>query len=599
MIQMRVQITSAKPASAIVKDCSRDLRCLLLVGSGFAAAFAWMPTFAVAQQSQNSQRSSAIDEEQQIDPFSPRNRAGFLGYSLSLSPRFTYSDNVNLDPSGQEVSDGLASAELRGGLLVDRVNFTGIVNGRIEVGSYFDPPNVGGQDLYDQVVVDHNVRAAGTAEFVDNLLYLDLAGATERRALDERSRFSSQSIAANDQLADSYSFSASPYVLTKFSNDSSLEARYRYVNVQIDDKDGIQGIDNFLNDSETHEVVAEYSSGKLLDRLSFSLRAYANQTDETGSDILPVVDYDQATVSGSVRYPLSRKVSVIGTVGYDDIDTNNNPLFDDDKLSGIFWKAGLLATPGRRTEAQLEIGERFGGTLVEGLAEYKYSSRLRFQADINRTFNTSSQLQSNNASVLQSETLAFAEELRLLQNTTASDVLNRTLQFNDDLRDLSERRSGLATSNNASFAAIAKTKRDDFVLRAGYDDADFGFQQTDTISLSGAWNRRLSRNLNLYARGTYQDSSTNINGTMLDCITALSTDPATAGLTNAAITQLCQDPANFNADTQTASVLGGIGYTIFKDVSAFIQYARTQRFAEVDSLEFEENALTVGLTLDF
>ena len=50
-------------------------------------------------------------------------------------------------------------------------------------------------------------------------------------------------------------------------------------------------------------------------------------------------------MSGDLRYPLSRKLSVVGTVGYDEIDTNDSPFFEDDDLSGVFWKAGLLATP--------------------------------------------------------------------------------------------------------------------------------------------------------------------------------------------------------------------------------------------------------------
>ncbi len=562
------------------------------------ASFFLLSTFAYFQPVM-AQDVTVEEEEENIDPFNPRNRSRFLGYSFSISPKISYSDNVTLAPEGEERSDGLVSVEGRGGILLDRVNFTGIVNGRVEVGSYFSPPSVNGEQLYDKSIIDHDIRAAGTAQLVENMFYLDASAVSERRALNERSRFSTASLAANDRQADAFSFSISPYLRTEFSNEGTLEARYRYVTVKVDDKNVVPGIDDFLNDSESHEVLAEYSSGKLLDRLGFSIRAYGNKTRETGSNILPRVDYEQASVSGSLSYALNRKLSVVGTVGFDDIHTENNALFDDGDLSGVFWKAGVSAKPGRRTEVRLEAGERYGGFLLEGSAEYLHSSRLRFVADISRNLNTSSQLRATSQGILQSETLSFADDLRSLQNLTANEVLESTLQFNDDLRDLTERRSGLATSNNAGISMIINSKRAATVLRAAYDNADFGFQKTNTISLSGAWNRQISRKLNVYAQGSYLDTSDNISGSLTDCVTALSTDPFTVGLSDDAVLQICQAQLDSDVETQTVSLLGGVSYEIFKEISTFIQYSLTQRSADVSSLEYEESAITAGMTFDF
>ena len=70
--------------------------------------------------------------------------------------------------------------------------------------------------------------------------------------------------------------------------------------VTLNDEDAVDGIDNFLNDSQSHEALIEYTSGKLLDRVGFSLRAYANKTEETGSDVLPEVNSSR---------PLCREIS--------------------------------------------------------------------------------------------------------------------------------------------------------------------------------------------------------------------------------------------------------------------------------------------------
>lgn len=567
---------------------------LQLSCAALASACVIMPCGALAQA---RTITDILEEQARAEP--PRNSSGRLPYTLKISPQITFSDNVDLSPDSNAQADGLASVVFEGGLLLDRVNFSGYVNGRIEVGSYFDPPVVNGADQYEQFVVDQDITAAGTANFIDNFLYLDAALSARKEALDERSAFSTQSLAANDQQADSFSYSISPYVFSKLVNESTVEARYRYTDVTISDDDAVDGVQNFLNDSRSHEVLAEYTSGKLLDRVGFSLRAYGNQTKESGSDVLPEVDYAQTSVSGDLRYPLSRKLSVVGTVGYDDINTNGSGFFDDDDLSGVFWKAGLLATPGRRTRAQLEVGTRFGGLLVEGNASYEYSSRLQFRADASRSFRTSGQAGAQGLSILQSETLGFAEELRQAQNVSSRDVLDRTLQFNNGLSDLTGRQSGLAKSNNANFSVIANTKKTDFVLSLGYDQSDFGFQKTETVTLGGQVERKLSRRLGLYGRGTYQLSNTDMTGSVADCVLALSIEPSTAGLSVAALTDLCQNPDQFGGDAQTLSLLGGINYQLYKDVSAYAQISRTERFADDTADEFDENAITLGLTFEF
>ena len=100
-------------------------------------------------------------------------------------------------------------------------------------------------------------------------------------------------------------------------------------------------------------------------------------------------------------------------------------------------------------------------------------------------------------------------------------------------------------------------------------------------------------------RGTYQLSDSQTTGDIMDCITALSLDPATAALSAADITLLCQNPTQFDGETETISLLGGVDYQLFKDVSAFAQVSRTERFGD-DAIDgFEENAITVGLTFDF
>ncbi|MGV6800667.1 MAG: hypothetical protein ACWA5L_01950 [bacterium] len=524
-----------------------------------------------------------------------------LEYQLNVSPRVTMSDNANLDPEFTAEGDTLASVRLDGGMLIDRMKFSGLVSGTIELGSYldvptdFDPFSGSFQERYDNFVVDQDVQAAATAEFVDDLVYLDMSAAAQQRALNDSGAFSTTSIAASQQEAKIFSYSVSPYVFRKLINGSEIEARYRYTSIGIDDSNAAANTDNFLNDSQSHELLAEYSSGRLYDRLGFSLRGYATNTKETGSDVLPEVDFEQRAVSGDIRYPFSRKLSATATIGYDNIDTNGNQFFDDDAMTGIFWKAGLLATPGRRTRAQIEVGNRYDGTWVEADAAYRYSSRLQFQGSISRSLQTQAQGLSRNNAVLQGETFSYAEQLRSLQGQTSESVLDQALFFNREYDDLSRLRSGIARSDRATFSVVGDTGQTNFVVTSGYDRSDFGFERTQSYIVGSSLEHDLSRSINLYARGNYQYTTT----TLIDCLAALAVDPQTAGLSDAALQLLCQNPSDFEGAAHTVSILGGISRDIFRNAEAFAEISRTQRFADENIDEYMENALTVGLTFKF
>jgi len=523
-----------------------------------------------------------------------------LSYVLKVSPRVTWSDNVELAPEGFEEQDALASVYMSGGALVDRVRFKGLVNGSIEVGSYINPPEVGGKALYDRTVFSPNVVAGGTAKLVDNLFYFDLAASAREQALDETTRSSGgTSLAGNQRLANSYAVSVSPYLFRRLGGEATIEARYRYVAVAVDDDQSVDGIDNFLNDSSSHELIAEYSSGRLFDRVGFSVRAMANRTEETGSEVLPEVDFRQASLSGDLRYAMNRKLSLVGTVGYDDVDTNGTSPFDDDDLSGTFWKAGVAVKPGRRSEASLELGERYGGTWVDAAASWRYSSRLQFRLSAYNRLMTTAQAQAQRFSVLQDETLSYAEELRQLGNLTSENILARVLEYNEGLSDLTRQQAGLSRSSGVYADLIAQAPRTSVVLRTGFDQSDFGFEEIDTWSISGLLNHRLSRRLDAYARANYQDASAEIGGTLEDCLAALRQNPDNAGMTPDMLQAICESGDGLGLDTRTLILAAGLDYLLFRDLNAFAALSRSQRFADSESNEYVENSVTVGLSYDF
>lgn len=586
---------------------TRFLRLTLMAG---VAAGATVPSVYGQSQDTQGQLSERYLENGSL-PTDPGTQSGGrttrqayearpLSWALRVSPRVTYSDNVELAPEGFEQQDALASVFLSGGALVDRVRFKGIVNGSIEFGRYIDPPQTGGEQLYDRAVFSPNVVAGGTTKLVDNLVYFDIAASAREQALDETTRSSGgTSLAGNQRLATAYAVSASPYLFRRLPGDATVEARYRYVAVSVDDDQSVEGVDDFLNDSRSHELLAEYSTGRLFDRIGFSVRAVANTTEETGSEVLPEVDFNQKSLSGDVRYAMNRKLSLVGTVGYDDIDTNGTSPFEDEDLSGTFWKAGVAIIPGRRSEASVELGERYGGTWIDAEASWRYSSRLQFRLSANNRLMTTAQAQAERFSVLQTETLSYAEELRQLGNLTSANILDRVLDYNEGLSGLTRQQAGLSRANAVYADVIAQSTRSSLVLRTGFDKSDFGFEEIETWSVSALLNQRISRRLAAYGRANYQDSNGEVGGSLEDCLTALRQNPDNAGMTDAMLQAICESGEGLALDTRTLILSAGLDYVLFRDLNAFTALSRSQRFADTPANEYVENSVTVGLSYDF
>ena len=96
---------------------------------GSAAAAMSLLALSLPALAQPQSIEDILREDSRTEP--PRNTSGRIPYSLRVSPQVTYSDNVDLSPDNEQ-ADGLASVVFEGGVLLNRVNFNGFVNGRIE-----------------------------------------------------------------------------------------------------------------------------------------------------------------------------------------------------------------------------------------------------------------------------------------------------------------------------------------------------------------------------------------------------------------------------------------------------------------------------------
>lgn len=515
----------------------------------------------------------------------------FLGYSAGLSTRATYSDNINLQNSGAKNDEFIISTSLSGGVIVSTRRVTAIVLGDLDL-SY----------LGDQSDFRINQRIGGTSTFTiaDEWLYFDLSGSTSRQLVGDNARFSGNINAARGQRANVHSYVASPYVYHQLSNQSVVEMRYRFSQAFVGDTN--TGTNLFAgltrNDSKTHEVLASYASGGLLDTVRFRITAYGNDTTEDATAPFPDFGYRQGSITGDAQFALSTQFSLSGSVGYDDVETQgaSSLFFSDAALSGVTWRAGFTAQPGPRSKVRFEYGERFGDDFIDADVSYEMTNRLVFTARATRSFRTRTQSVSSAFRTTQLQTLAFADRLRQGGAASPRVIVESANYVAGGLGGGSAQTNGVAVSDSVNASIRGDFGRSIASVDAFYNDDNFGFRQVETIGGSMRLRRQMSRKLTGHGSLTLRHADTSVDTTT--CVSNplfFGFDP-TDPMFNAVID--CAALAANNGVTTT--LLGSIGasYNVYKNVSAFLDVSHSERFSENAQLEYGENTVMIGLTLD-
>ena len=529
-------------------------------------------------------------------------KSDYLGYAASISPRVSYTDNIDLQPDDAAESDVILSNLLTGSAIFSNPRFTGIVTGDLDLSYVID---------LNDFRLNQDVGGSSTFTALENWAYVDFAGQTARQLVGDAARFSANPNSARGQQADINSFSVSPYLYHQFPNQSTGELRYRFSQVFIDDAntDVNEGFGDLLNDSRTHEVLAAYSSGALLDRLRFTLSVYGNDTTESGSAVIPRFEYQQGSLTGEIEYALTPQFALTGAVGYDDIDTEATqtfivagspveleiPLFDDDELSGVYWRAGFTARPSRRTEFRLEYGRRYDDDFVDASLSYKISPRYTLLAGAGRSFETRAQSISTRFRNIARQTLEFADRLRQGEELSPRSVVNAANQIGGGRVDAQT--VGIGATNNAFVSINGAYDRSALSISASYEDTNFGFRQNENIGVTANVSRELSRRVNAYGGVFYRRSETDVDAstcTSSPFLFGFDDAPDSAGAASS-----CNAFIAANGVTSTVGGRVGLSYRLYEDLSVFGEYSHTERFSPSELLEYSENSVTAGFTLDF
>lgn len=560
--------------NGLMRPLARKTKCLLL-----ATAASVVVGNAVA-----------LAQNQDTGPTAPlRFRNDYFGYGLAVGPRVSYTDNIQLAPSGfglrdDEVAISIAS---NGSAIYSNNRFTGIIDGSLDVSYLVDQT---------ELVASQDVGAAGTATIADNLFYFDIAGSTSRQLAGENARFSQNVNAGRSQRVNVHNFALSPYFNHRFPNGSAAEIRYRFSQVFIDNNRTNPFGTAVDGDSRTQEVVASYNTGDAIDRLEIGLIAYGNKTRDYGSRILADYEYKQGTLEGDVQLELTDRFALTGAAGYDEVDTTAPVTFiPEDQLTGFFWRAGFRARPGRKTDVRLEYGRRYDDDFIDAGIRYDISERVTFSANAGRSFQTRSQTVATQYEALQRRTLDFVENLRAGGVGDASDVVNALTRV--PRARIGAQQIGLGVSNDANANLNGAFGRTTLGAYGNYQDTDYGFRRIKTFGGGLNAQRILSRRMTGYTGLFYRhvDSQADVASCLADpALFGFDTmlpgfDPVIA----------CNSLVAFEGKTNTVGGRIGLAYKLYKNVSAFGEYAHTERFSQNPQLEYAENTGVIGVQVEF
>lgn len=519
----------------------------------------------------------------------------YFGYAAGVSVRGSYSDNINLSRGALKDDEFILSTLFTGGAILSTPRVTGLILGDLDFSYLIDDGDL---------VINQNIGATSTFTGVENWLYLDLSGSTTRQLVGDNARFSGNANAARSQRANVHTYSASPYLFHLFSDESSAEIRYRFSQVFVDQDQGFSIFGGGIDDSVTHEVLAEYNSGRAFDRLRFSLTAYGNDTTEDGFELAPglnVPDFEfrQGSLAASAQFSLTDRFALSGGVGYDDVDTQGGTaaFFNNDELSGFFWRAGFTAQPGPRSFLRLEYGQRYGDEFIDANARYRISQRFVISAAASRSFRTRAQSVTSQLRSTQRQTLEFADALRDGQELSARNIIESANFFASSRDTGFAQTSGVAVSDNASVAITGDFDLTEIAVYGNYADDDFGFRQIETISAGVDVRRRLARRLTGYGSVIFRRADTAFDTATCEANPLIFgfdiTDPMFNAVTD------CADLAVENGITNTIIGRVGASYRVYENVSAFAEFTHTERFAPNPLLEYSENNILAGVTLEF
>jgi uncharacterized protein (PEP-CTERM system associated) len=396
-------------------------------------------------------------------------------------------------------------------------------------------------------------QAGVSTELINNLLYLDALGSIQGLRQNAYASIA-PSGASNSDFETYLQTSVSPYLRHQFGNLAVGELRYGY------DYGG--GTGDSAGTIQSHTYKASFGTANNSGRLN--VNGSTSYTDLSYKDQLGGSnDSTQLTPEITATYALTKKLTGIGQVGYDEVDMTDTSYAKD--LSGAFYNAGLQYVPSERARVTGRYGKRHSSQYYALDGNYNLTKRVYVGATAMSQLLTAIPLgYRGNATpgtafdaAVEGQTLASKLD-DVLPGGNSSKNVGQTVLGNQQNTQLYMSRSvtaylGMALQNGDTGLALGYEKRD-------YNIASDEVIKTATAHYRHDFTRKFS--------GTIEGFYYGLDGLIVN--------------TN---------------DTYGGRLLGN--YALNDTVNLFASVGRTERTADFSDAEFTEHNISAGVSAQF
>ena len=255
----------------------------------------------------------------------------------SLSIGETYSDNINLASPGNERSDFVTT--VTPALRLTRYGSRLTANLSYQPQFLYYARGTNGSTLRNYLDANAN------ATLVENLLFFDARAAVSQQNVSPFGSLAANSVNGSTNRAESRTYSFGPSLRSRFGNDLSYNAGYRYTGSSYNSTE--------LGTSHTSEVYGSIQSGTSSRDLGGGLTY--NRSDQSYGGPNQIIT---ESLGSNLTYVLSPTIHLRAGIGY---DRNRYPALPDRDLSGLSYFGGFDWNPTRHTQLSAQVGHRYFG----------------------------------------------------------------------------------------------------------------------------------------------------------------------------------------------------------------------------------------------
>lgn len=259
-----------------------------------------------------------------------------------------------------------------------------------------------GNSVADQSV--HTGLARARLDVVPDLLSLEAGALATRARSDFRGDAPALFVGRTDNVTQVYSAYAGP-TLARSIGELDLSAAYRVGYTRVSAKDNFvtpigQPVLDRFSDALSHSATASIGmkSGAL--PFGWTVSGYYEREDAGQLD----QRFQNKGVRGDVTLPVAPTLALVGGVGYQDLTVSQRPVLLDpggapvidangrfvkDKAAprqlayefdGLYWDAGVLWRPSKRTSLEARVGRRYGSMSYTGSLNWQATQHSMVQA---------------------------------------------------------------------------------------------------------------------------------------------------------------------------------------------------------------------------